>query len=95
MTPLIKGIILGLALAAPVGPIGILCIRKTLNKARWIHFWFGCGNRRCYLWKFCFIWPYNRFTIFNKAVIMDQSHRLFVFILFSFHYIKEACQRYY
>jgi threonine/homoserine/homoserine lactone efflux protein len=26
-----KGLILGLAIAAPVGPIGILCIRKTLQ----------------------------------------------------------------
>jgi len=27
---LIKGIILGLSIAAPVGPIGVLCIRRTL-----------------------------------------------------------------
>lgn len=31
---LIKGIILGLSIAAPVGPIGILCIRKTLMFGR-------------------------------------------------------------
>ncbi len=30
----IKGIILGFAIAAPVGPIGVLCIRRTLNYGR-------------------------------------------------------------
>lgn len=29
---LINGFILGFSIAAPVGPIGILCIRRTLNK---------------------------------------------------------------
>ncbi len=29
---LIKGIMLGFSIAAPVGPIGILCIRRTLTK---------------------------------------------------------------
>jgi threonine/homoserine/homoserine lactone efflux protein len=28
---LLKGIILGFSIAAPVGPIGVLCIRRTLN----------------------------------------------------------------
>lgn len=31
---LIKGLVIGFAVAAPVGPIGILCIRNTLNKGR-------------------------------------------------------------
>ncbi|MFZ7103154.1 MAG: LysE family translocator [Peptococcaceae bacterium] len=30
----IKGIIIGLSIAAPVGPIGILCIRRTLTQGR-------------------------------------------------------------
>ena len=29
---LIKGLFLGIAVAAPVGPIGLLCINRTLNK---------------------------------------------------------------
>ena len=28
---LVKGLILGVSIAAPVGPIGILCIRRTLS----------------------------------------------------------------
>lgn len=33
-TLLLKGIILGLSIAAPVGPIGFLCIRRTLAQGR-------------------------------------------------------------
>jgi len=28
---LLRGLILGLSIAAPVGPIGVLCIRRTLS----------------------------------------------------------------
>ena len=31
---LLRGVIIGLSVAAPVGPIGILCIRRTLAKGR-------------------------------------------------------------
>lgn len=43
MTPLMKGIILGFSIAAPVGPIGILCIRKTLDQGRSFGFIAGLG----------------------------------------------------
>lgn len=39
----VKGIILGFAIAAPVGPIGILCIRKTLQYGRWSGLFSGLG----------------------------------------------------
>ena len=32
LTFLYKGLIIGFSVAAPVGPIGILCINRTLNK---------------------------------------------------------------
>lgn len=37
MTPnlFIEGLLLGLAIAAPVGPIGILCIQRTLSRGQW------------------------------------------------------------
>jgi threonine/homoserine/homoserine lactone efflux protein len=38
-----KGIILGFCIAAPVGPIGILCIRKTLQFGRLSGFCSGLG----------------------------------------------------
>ncbi|WP_029008906.1 LysE/ArgO family amino acid transporter [Azospirillum halopraeferens] len=30
VAPLVKGLVIGLSIAAPVGPIGLLCIRRTL-----------------------------------------------------------------
>lgn len=39
----IKGIILGFSIAAPVGPIGVLCMRRTLSYGRWSGFFSGLG----------------------------------------------------
>ena len=38
-----KGLILGLSIAAPVGPIGVLCIRRTLARGRAIGLVSGLG----------------------------------------------------
>ena len=40
---LLKGVILGFAIAAPVGPIGVLCIRKTVQYGRLSGFCSGFG----------------------------------------------------
>ena len=40
---LIKGLIIGISIAAPVGPIGILCIRRTLVKGLPSGFFSGLG----------------------------------------------------
>lgn len=40
---LLKGAAAGLAVAAPVGPIGLLCIQRTLNKGRLCGFISGLG----------------------------------------------------
>src|SRR3989338_6057086 len=39
----LKGIVLGFAIAAPVGPIGILCIRRTLQFGRFSGLFSGLG----------------------------------------------------
>lgn len=39
----IRGLILGFAIAAPVGPIGLLCIQRTLNEGRAIGLVSGLG----------------------------------------------------
>lgn len=41
--PLARGMVLGLAIAAPVGPIGVLCIRRTLANGRLTGFVSGSG----------------------------------------------------
>jgi threonine/homoserine/homoserine lactone efflux protein len=40
---LLQGIIIGFSIAAPVGPIGVLCIRRTLAKGRTSGFVSGLG----------------------------------------------------
>lgn len=39
----LKGLIIGLSIAAPVGPIGVLCIRRTLEYGKFIGFMSGLG----------------------------------------------------
>ena len=39
----LRGAILGFSIAAPVGPIGVLCIRRTLAAGRWPGFLCGLG----------------------------------------------------
>ena len=39
----LKGLILGFSIAAPVGPIGILCIQRSLNRGFWAGFVSGLG----------------------------------------------------
>jgi threonine/homoserine/homoserine lactone efflux protein len=43
ITYLVRGLALGLAIAAPVGPIGVLCIRRTLAHGRLTGFITGLG----------------------------------------------------
>lgn len=38
-----KGLIIGILVSAPMGPIGMLCIQRTLNKGRWHGFITGLG----------------------------------------------------
>ncbi len=40
---LYKGIIIGIVVSAPLGPVGVLCIQRTLNKGRWYGFVTGIG----------------------------------------------------
>jgi threonine/homoserine/homoserine lactone efflux protein len=40
---LLKGLVLGFSIAAPVGPIGVLCIRRTLLNGRAVGFASGLG----------------------------------------------------
>ena len=40
---LVKGLIIGFSIAAPVGPIGVLCIRRTLAEGRLVGLLTGLG----------------------------------------------------
>lgn len=38
-----KGMLIGIIASAPMGPVGVLCVQRTLNKGRWYGFITGCG----------------------------------------------------
>lgn len=40
---MIKGMLIGIIASAPMGPVGVLCIQRTLNKGRWFGFVTGVG----------------------------------------------------
>lgn len=43
LTYFLKGLVIGLTIAAPVGPIGILCLKRTLTKGKLAGFISGLG----------------------------------------------------
>lgn len=38
-----KGMLIGVIASAPMGPVGVLCVQRTLNKGRWFGFITGLG----------------------------------------------------
>ena len=40
---MMRGILIGILVSAPMGPIGMLCIQRTLNRGRWPAFYTGVG----------------------------------------------------
>lgn len=40
---ILKGLAIGVVISAPMGPVGILRIQRTLNKGRWAGFFTGVG----------------------------------------------------
>lgn len=40
---IIKGLAIGILISAPMGPIGMLCIQRTLDKGQWPAFFTGVG----------------------------------------------------
>ena len=59
-----KGIIIGIIASAPMGPVGILCIQRTLNKGRWYGFVTGIGAA-------CSDIVYALFTGLGMSFVMD------------------------
>ena len=40
---LLKGVFIGVVVSAPMGPVGVLCVQRTLNKGRSYGFITGVG----------------------------------------------------
>jgi threonine/homoserine/homoserine lactone efflux protein len=64
MNLLVKGFLLGFAIAAPVGPIGVLCIRRTLANGRMIGFLSGLGAATADMF-------YGSVAAFSLTIIQD------------------------
>ena len=61
---LYKGFIIGILISAPMGPIGLLCIQRSLNKGRWHGFATGIGAT-------CSDLLYALITALGMGIIVD------------------------
>ena len=43
LSTIIKGMLIGILASAPMGPVGVLCVQRTINKGRWYGFVTGLG----------------------------------------------------
>lgn len=59
-----KGIMIGIMASAPMGPVGVLCIQRTLNKGRWYGFITGIAASVSDI-------IYALFTGFGMSFVMD------------------------
>ena len=59
-----KGMLIGMIASAPMGPVGILCVQRTLNKGRWYGLVTGFGAAASDI-------IYAGITGFGMAIVMD------------------------
>lgn len=59
-----KGILIGMIASAPMGPVGVLCVQRTLKKGRWFGFVTGIGAAASDI-------IYAAITGFGMAFVMD------------------------
>ncbi|MDR2086081.1 MAG: LysE family translocator [Dysgonamonadaceae bacterium] len=66
-----NGIIIGVLVSAPMGPIGLMCVQRTLNKGRWHGFVSGVGAALSDL-------IYASITCLGMGIIIDfvDVHRI-------------------
>ena len=61
---MLKGMLIGMVASAPMGPVGVLCVQRTLNKGRWYGFVTGVGAAVSDI-------IYAGITGFGMAFVMD------------------------
>lgn len=59
-----KGMLIGMVASAPMGPVGVLCVQRTLNKGRWYGMVTGIGAAVSDI-------IYAGITGFGMALVMD------------------------
>jgi len=61
----LKGILLGMLNAAPVGPVGLLCLRKNMEQDRWPGLFAGMGMAAAYaIISFCVVFGLKAISLF-------------------------------
>ena len=75
-----KGMLIGLIASAPMGPVGVLCVQRTLKKGRWYGFVTGVGAAASDI-------IYAAATGFGMAFVMDfinnEQNRFYLQIIGS------------
>ena len=72
-----KGMMIGIIASAPMGPVGVLCLQRTLNKGRWYGFITGCGAALSDLF-------YALITGYGMSFVFDYvSNNIFYLQLFG------------
>ena len=71
LTIFLKGILIGFAMAVPVGPIGIMCIRKTLTDGRLHGLMIGLGTATADLLYAC-VAAFG-LTIVSDAIVTERT----------------------
>lgn len=61
---ILRALVVGIVISAPMGPVGVLCIQRTLNRGRWAGFFTGVGAAASDLF-YCLI------TCFGLSLIED------------------------
>jgi LysE type translocator. len=82
---LAKGLIIGFSIAAPVGPVGILCIRRSLSQGYLVGFFTGLGAATADA-LYGFIAGFGLTIISNILVSQQMGLKLmggFIFVLFG------------
>ena len=78
---ILKGMLIGIVASAPMGPVGVLCVQRTINKGRWFGFVTGVGAA-------CSDIFYAMITGFGMSFVMDlitnHQNRFYLQILGSF-----------
>lgn len=86
---IIKGVIIGILVSAPVGPMGMLTIQRTLNKGRWHGFFTGLGIMCSdLLYAYGSFWGVNAFSSFldNEKFIFQLFGSIVLIVLGLFLY---------
>lgn len=77
---ILKGMLIGMIASAPMGPVGVLCVQRTLNKGRWFGFVTGIGAAASDI-------IYAAITGFGMSFVMDfvnnEQNRFYLQIIGS------------